>query len=149
LRCTRWPVARGATARCLEQRTAIERWLGDGLRLTKIPKLRVRQDVEIAYPTLHRFVYPTFEETTARAIEECEAAWEFFGGVFNIIIPDTPRPSSSRPTRSHHASLPRFSSTRRRATFTSTPRACDMPATKSASNGPSPASATIALPGKC
>jgi hypothetical protein len=27
-------------------------------------------------------VYPTFEETTARAIEACEAAWEFFGGVF-------------------------------------------------------------------
>jgi hypothetical protein len=36
----------------------------------------------------HRFVYPTFEETTARAIEACEAAWEFFGGVFNVIIPD-------------------------------------------------------------
>src|SRR5438128_5385265 len=42
-------------ARCLEQRTAIERWLGDGLRLTKIRKLLVRQGVEIAYPTLHRF----------------------------------------------------------------------------------------------
>ena len=36
----------------------------------------------------HRFVYPTFEETTARAIEACEAAWEFFGGVFAVIIPD-------------------------------------------------------------
>ena len=34
---------------------AIERWLGDGLRLTKIRKLLVRQGVEIAYPTLHRF----------------------------------------------------------------------------------------------
>ena len=36
----------------------------------------------------HRFVYPAFEETTARAIEACEAAWEFFGGVFRVIIPD-------------------------------------------------------------
>ena len=36
----------------------------------------------------HRFVYPTFEETTARAIEACEAAWEFFGGVFTVLIPD-------------------------------------------------------------
>jgi transposase len=134
-------------ARCLEQRPAIERWLGDGIRLTKIRKLLVRHGVEIAYPTLHRFavlelqfgktattipvldgepgqelqldtgwvgwltlperkkhrfrafiftpvrsrhrfVYPSFEETTARAIEACEAAWEFFGGVFKVIIPD-------------------------------------------------------------
>jgi hypothetical protein len=36
----------------------------------------------------HRFVYPAFEETTARAIEACEAAWDFFGGVFKVIIPD-------------------------------------------------------------
>jgi hypothetical protein len=36
----------------------------------------------------HRFVYPTFEETTARAIEACEAAWEFFGGAFKVLIPD-------------------------------------------------------------
>jgi hypothetical protein len=133
--------------RCVAQRAAIERWLGDGLRLTKIRKLLVRQGVEIAYPTLHRFavlelqfgktattipvldgepgqelqldtgwvgrltlperkwrrfrawiftavrsrhrfVYPTFEETTARAIEACEAAWEFFGGIFKVLIPD-------------------------------------------------------------
>jgi Mu transposase, C-terminal domain len=134
--------------RCAEQRTAIERWLADGLRLTKIRKLLARQGVWIAYPTLYRFavlelqfgrtattipvldgepgselqvdtgwvgwltlpqigkrrhfrawiftavrsryrfVYPTFEETTARAIEACEAAWEFFGGVFKVLIPD-------------------------------------------------------------
>jgi transposase len=36
----------------------------------------------------YRFVYPTFEETTARAIEACEAAWSFYGGVFPVIIPD-------------------------------------------------------------
>jgi hypothetical protein len=122
--------------RCVDHCTAIERWLGDGLRLTKIRKLLARQGVLIAYPTLHRFavlelqfgktaatipvldgepgqelqldtgwigwltllhgtrrfrawiftavrsrhpfVYPTFEETTARAIEACEAAWAFF-----------------------------------------------------------------------
>ena len=134
-------------ARCLDQRAVIERWLGDGLRLTKIRKLLVRQGVDIAYPTLHRFavlelqfgktattipvldgepghelqldtgwvgwltlpqgtkrrfrawiftavrsrhrfVYPTFEETTVRAIEACEAAWDFFGGVFKVLIPD-------------------------------------------------------------
>jgi transposase len=36
----------------------------------------------------HRFVYPVFDETTATGIEACEAAWEFFGGVFESIIPD-------------------------------------------------------------
>jgi hypothetical protein len=29
--------------------------------------------------------YPTFEETTARAIEACEAAWAFFGGIFKVL----------------------------------------------------------------
>ena len=148
-RCSRRAVARAATAGrgVASSAPAIERWLGDGLRLTKIRKLLVRQGVAIAYPTLHRFavlelqfgktattipvldgepgqelqldtgwvgwltlpagkrrrfrawiftavrsrhrfVYPTFEETTARAIEACEAAWEFFGGIFTVLIPD-------------------------------------------------------------
>jgi transposase len=134
-------------SRCVAQRAQIERWLAEGLRLTKIRKLLVRQGIEIAYPTLHRFavlelqfgktattipvldgepgqelqldtgwvgaltlpdrkrrrfrawiftavrsrhrfVYPTHEETTASAIEACDAAWEFFGGVFKVLIPD-------------------------------------------------------------
>ena len=132
--------------RCRAQQEAIRDWLKDGLRLTKIRKLLVRQGVDLPYPTLyrfavlelgfgrtaptmpiadgepgeelqvdtgwvgwltligqkrrfrawiftavrsrHRFVYPTFEETTARAIEACEAAWEFFGGIFKVLIPD-------------------------------------------------------------
>jgi len=36
----------------------------------------------------HRFVYPTFRERTVEAIEACEAAWAFFGGVFRVLIPD-------------------------------------------------------------
>jgi len=36
----------------------------------------------------HRFVYPCFEETTKTAIEACEAAWAFYGGVFHVLIPD-------------------------------------------------------------
>jgi hypothetical protein len=36
----------------------------------------------------HRFVYPCFAETTQTAIEACEAAWTFFGGVFAVVIPD-------------------------------------------------------------
>jgi hypothetical protein len=132
--------------RCRAQQAAIQGWLRDGLRLTKIRKLLVRQGVDLPYPTLyrfavlelgfgraaptipvadgapgeelqldtgwvgwltlighkrrfrawiftagrsrHRFVYPTFEETTTRAIEACEAAWDFFGGIFKVLIPD-------------------------------------------------------------
>ncbi len=36
----------------------------------------------------YRFVYPCFRETTETAIEACEAAWEFYGGVFGVIVPD-------------------------------------------------------------
>jgi len=36
----------------------------------------------------HRFVYPIFHETTESAIEACEAAWEYYGGIFHVLIPD-------------------------------------------------------------
>jgi hypothetical protein len=49
---------------------------------------RFRAWIFTAVRSRHRFVYPTFEETTTRAIEACEAAWEFFGGIFTVLIPD-------------------------------------------------------------
>ena len=36
----------------------------------------------------YRFVYPVFEESTKTAIEACEAAWAFYGGVFGVLVPD-------------------------------------------------------------
>lgn len=36
----------------------------------------------------YRFVYPCFQETTASAMEACEAAWQFYGGVFRVLVPD-------------------------------------------------------------
>jgi transposase len=36
----------------------------------------------------YRFVYPCFAESIETAIEACEAAWEFYGGVFGVIVPD-------------------------------------------------------------
>ena len=36
----------------------------------------------------YRFVYPCFAESTATAIEACEAAWDFYGGVFRVVVPD-------------------------------------------------------------
>jgi hypothetical protein len=135
-------------SRCLEAQSQIEGWLRDGLRLTKVRKLLIREGVTVPYPTLHRFavaklgfgqhaatiavldgepgdelqldtgwvgwlapdlagrrrrfrawiftavrsrhrfVYPCFHETTASAIEACEEAWSFFGGVFRTLLPD-------------------------------------------------------------
>lgn len=36
----------------------------------------------------YRFVYPVWKESTEQAIEACEAAWEFYGGVFGVLKPD-------------------------------------------------------------
>jgi transposase len=38
-----------------------------------------------------RFVWPVFQETTASAIEACEEAWDFYGGIFQVLIPDNTR----------------------------------------------------------
>lgn len=49
---------------------------------------RLRAWIFTAVLSRHRFVYPCFAESTVTAIEACEAAWEFFGGVFKVLIPD-------------------------------------------------------------
>ena len=36
----------------------------------------------------HCFVWLSFSQTTGAVIEGCEAAWQFFGGVFRTVIPD-------------------------------------------------------------
>jgi transposase len=40
----------------------------------------------------HCFVWLTFRQDTAAVIAGCEAAWEFFGGVFRVLIPDNLSP---------------------------------------------------------
>jgi hypothetical protein len=49
---------------------------------------RFRAWIFTAVYSRHRFVYPCFAETTEMAIEACEEAWRFFGGVFPVLIPD-------------------------------------------------------------
>jgi hypothetical protein len=49
---------------------------------------RFRGWIFTAVRSRHRFVWPAFAETTEAAIEACEEAWEFFGGIFKVIIPD-------------------------------------------------------------
>lgn len=39
----------------------------------------------------YRFVYPIERETTEEAIAACEAAWDFYGGVFRVLIVDNMR----------------------------------------------------------
>jgi transposase len=77
------PVADGEPGEELQLDTG---WVG---WLTLIGhKRRFRAWIFTAGRSRHRFVYPTFEETTTRAIEACEAAWEFLGGIFKVLIPD-------------------------------------------------------------
>lgn len=49
---------------------------------------RVRAWIFTPHLSRYRFVYPCFTETTESAIEACEAAWEFYGGVFRVLVPD-------------------------------------------------------------
>jgi len=49
---------------------------------------RFRAWIFTAVLSRHRFVYPVFPETTETAIEACEAAWQFYGGIFKAIIVD-------------------------------------------------------------
>jgi transposase len=49
---------------------------------------RFRAWIFTAVRSRHRFVWPVLRETTETAIEACEAAWEFFGGVFKAVIVD-------------------------------------------------------------
>jgi transposase len=61
-------------------------WLEPDLFAGK--RRRVRAWIFTSVLSRHRFVWPCLRETTESAIEACEAAWEFFGGVFRTLIPD-------------------------------------------------------------
>jgi hypothetical protein len=80
------PVLDGEPGQELQVDTGWVGWLT--LPLIGGKRRRFRAWIFTAVRSRYRFVYPTFEETTARAIEACEAAWEFFGGLFTVLIPD-------------------------------------------------------------
>ncbi len=93
----------------------------------------------------YRFVYPCFGETTASAIEACEAAWAF-------LRRRLPRPDpgqhqgdrhDGRSARAPDRARP-SSSMRRRAASSSTRRACAVRRTRRASSAACPTSATTA-----
>lgn len=49
---------------------------------------RKRAWIFTAVRSRHRFVFPIDQETTKSAIDACEAAWEFYGGIFHVVIVD-------------------------------------------------------------
>jgi len=51
-------------------------------------KRKVHALILTACYSRHMFVWLTYSQTLAAVIAGCEAAWEFFGGVFKVIIPD-------------------------------------------------------------
>lgn len=63
-------------------------WMTDLLPDVIGKRRRFRAWIFTAVLSRHRFVFPCFRETTETAIEACEAAWEWFGGVFLVLIPD-------------------------------------------------------------
>jgi transposase len=58
---------------------------------------RFRAWIFTAVFSRHRFVWPCFKETTAEAIEACERAWQFFGGVFRVLLPDNTKAIVQQP----------------------------------------------------
>jgi len=61
--------------------------IADGDRQRKLHAL-----VFTAVFSRYCYVYLTFPQTTAAVIAGCEAAWEFFGGMFAVVIPDNLKP---------------------------------------------------------
>jgi hypothetical protein len=49
---------------------------------------RVHALIFTAVVSRHMFVWLTYSQTLVAMIAGCEAAWEFFGGVFKVLIPD-------------------------------------------------------------
>jgi hypothetical protein len=81
------PVLDGEPGQELQMDTGWVGWLTLPL-INNRKRRRFRAWIFTAVRSRYRFVYPAFEETTVRAIEACEAAWQFFGGRFHVLIPD-------------------------------------------------------------
>lgn len=84
-RATTIPVADGEPGQEVQLDTGWVGWLEPDLFGKR---RRFRAWIFSAVRSRHRFVWPVFRETTETAIEACEAAWAFFGGIFHVLIPD-------------------------------------------------------------
>lgn len=79
------PVAEGEPGKEIQVDTG---WMTTLEPDEKGQRRRVRAWIFTPVLSRYRFVWPCFRETTETAIEACEAAWEFYGGVFEVLIPD-------------------------------------------------------------
>jgi len=79
------PVADGAPGEELQLDTG---WLTTVVADERGRRRRLRVWVFTPSLSRYRFVYPCMGETTASAIQACEAAWDFYGGVFKVLIVD-------------------------------------------------------------
>ncbi len=53
---------------------------------------RVHALIFTAVLSRHMFVWLTYSQTLTAVVAGCEAAWAFFGGCFNVLIPDNLKP---------------------------------------------------------
>ncbi len=79
------PVADGAPGEEIQLDTG---WLTTVVADERGRRRRLRVWVFTPSLSRYRFVYPCIGETTASAIQACEAAWDFYGGVFRALIVD-------------------------------------------------------------
>lgn len=79
------PVADGPPGKEIQIDTG---WVGEYAAGPDGKKRRFKAWIFTPVVSRYRFVYPIERETTEEAIEACEAAWEFYGGVFESVIPD-------------------------------------------------------------
>lgn len=79
------PVADGPPGKEVQIDTG---WVGEYVAGPDGKKRRFKAWIFTPVVSRYRFVYPINRETTEEAIEACEAAWEFYGGVFEGLIPD-------------------------------------------------------------
>jgi hypothetical protein len=82
---TTTPVADGKLGEEVQLDTG---WVGELMPDEQGKRRRFRAWIFTPVCSRYRFVYPCFEESTETAIEACEAAWRFYGGIFTAIIPD-------------------------------------------------------------
>jgi hypothetical protein len=87
------PVADGEPGKEVQIDTG---WVGE-FRLDDGTRRRFKAWIFTPVVSRYRFVYPIEHETTAESIEACEAAWEFYGGVFEVVIPDNTKAIVERP----------------------------------------------------
>jgi len=88
------PVAEGDPGQELGMDTG---WVGQFAPDAKGRKRRFKAWIFTPSVSRYRFVWPIERETTRESIEACEAAFEFYGGVFGVLIPDNTKALVEQP----------------------------------------------------